>query len=97
MIITRLPFEPPGRPLTEARTELIRARGEDPFRADAIPRAVIRFKQGFGRLIRSQRDMGRVVVLDPRLVTARYGRFFLNALPAGVEPIVIDDCGDSDA
>jgi len=97
VIITRLPFEPPGRPLTEARTELIRARGEDPFRADAIPRAVIRFKQGFGRLIRSQRDMGRVVVLDPRLVTARYGRFFLNALPEGVEPIVIDDCGDSDA
>ncbi len=96
VIITRLPFEPPGRPLTEARMELIRARGEDPFRSDAIPRAVIRFKQGFGRLIRSQRDTGRVVVLDPRLVTAWYGRFFLKALPEGVEAIVLDDSGESE-
>ena len=84
VIITKLPFDPPDRPLTEARGELIRERGGNPFMEDAIPRALIRFKQGFGRLIRSKEDRGRVVVLDPRLVTARYGRLFLNALPPGV-------------
>lgn len=85
VIITRLPFEPPDRPLTEARAEMIRARRGDPFHEDALPRAIIRFKQGFGRLIRSASDRGQVVVLDPRLVTARYGRAFLRALPEGVE------------
>jgi ATP-dependent DNA helicase DinG len=85
VIITKLPFEPPDRPLTEARGELIEARGGNPFMEDALPRAVIRFKQGFGRLIRSREDRGRVAVLDGRIVTARYGRLFLAALPAGVK------------
>lgn len=84
VIITKLPFDPPDRPLTEARGELIQSRGGNPFMEDAIPRAVIRFKQGFGRLIRSREDHGRVVCLDGRLVTARYGRLFLSALPPGV-------------
>lgn len=84
VIITKLPFDPPDRPLTEARGELIQARGGNPFMEDAIPRAVIKFKQGFGRLIRSTEDHGRVVVLDGRVVTARYGRLFLSALPEGV-------------
>jgi ATP-dependent DNA helicase DinG len=84
VIITRLPFEPPDRPLTEARLERIKERGGDPFREDSLPRAVIRFKQGFGRLIRSHGDRGRVVVLDPRLVRASYGRMFREALPAGL-------------
>jgi ATP-dependent DNA helicase DinG len=84
VVITRLPFDPPDRPLTEARLELIQERGGNPFMDDSLPRAVIRFKQGFGRLIRSSTDRGRVVVLDPRIVTARYGRLFLNALPEGV-------------
>lgn len=84
VIITRLPFDPPDRPIVEARSERIRERGGDPFRDDALPRAVIRFKQGFGRLIRSAGDRGRVVVLDPRLVTTGYGRSFLDAVPSGV-------------
>jgi ATP-dependent DNA helicase DinG len=84
VIITRLPFEPPDRPLTEARIERIQDRGGDPFKEDSLPRAVIRFKQGFGRLIRSSQDTGRVVILDPRVLTTGYGRSFLNALPEGV-------------
>lgn len=84
VIITRLPFDPPDRPLTEARLERIRDRGGDPFREDSLPRAVIRFKQGFGRLIRSRADRGRVVILDPRVVKTGYGRAFLQALPEGV-------------
>jgi len=90
VIITRLPFDPPGRPLTEARLERIKEKGQDPFRQESIPRAVIRFKQGFGRLIRSKTDTGRVVVLDPRIVTTGYGRHFLAALPEGVRIQKID-------
>ncbi|QYU71173.1 hypothetical protein J4558_25300 [Leptolyngbya sp. 15MV] len=63
---------------------LITARGGDPFTEDSLPRAVIRFKQGFGRLIRSKTDSGRVVVLDPRVLTTGYGKRFLDALPHGV-------------
>ncbi len=85
VVITRLPFDPPDRPLTEARLERIKERGGDPFREESLPRAIIRFKQGFGRLIRSRDDQGQVAVLDPRIVTAGYGRKFLAALPPGVE------------
>ncbi|MFG0284371.1 MAG: ATP-dependent DNA helicase [Phycisphaerales bacterium JB039] len=85
VIITRLPFEPPDRPLTQARLELIEQRGGNPFFEESLPRAVMRFKQGLGRVIRSARDSGRVVVLDGRLVTARYGGLFRAALPEGVE------------
>jgi ATP-dependent DNA helicase DinG len=81
VIITQLPFEPPDRPLTEARLELVAERGGDPFRDESLPRAVIRFKQGIGRLIRSKTDTGRIVVLDPRIVTKPYGRVFLRAIP----------------
>lgn len=89
VIITRLPFDVPDRPLIKARLDRIRERGGNPFMEDQVPRAVIRFKQGFGRLIRSASDRGRVVVLDPRIITKRYGRAFLDALPEGMA-IVVD-------
>mgnify|MGYP002072714934 FL=1 len=89
VIITRLPFEPPDRPLVQARNERIELTGANPFMQDSLPRAIIRFKQGFGRLIRSKADRGRVVVLDPRIATARYGRMFLAALPEGLPTQVI--------
>ena len=93
VIVTRLPFEVPDRPLLEARCERIRERGGDPFREDQIPKAVIRFKQGIGRLIRSTTDAGRIVVLDPRIATKPYGRKFLEALPEGVrvEEVMSDE------
>lgn len=84
VIITRLPFDPPDRPIVEARGEKIRETGGDPFRDDSLPRAVIRFKQGFGRLVRSATDSGQVVILDPRVVTTGYGKSFLKAIPGGV-------------
>jgi ATP-dependent DNA helicase DinG len=94
VIITRLPFEPPDRPLTQARTERIELAGGNAFMQDSLPRAIIRFKQGFGRLIRSAADTGQVVILDPRIKTARYGKLFLDALPAGVR-IELDDPPDA--
>jgi ATP-dependent DNA helicase DinG len=97
VIITRLPFESPDRPLTRARTERVEAQGGDAFRQDSLPRAILRFRQGFGRLIRSGTDTGQVVVLDARIATKGYGRAFLEALPAGVEPRWLDEEADPPA
>ncbi|MCE2982775.1 MAG: ATP-dependent DNA helicase DinG, partial [Parachlamydia sp.] len=81
VIIVKLPFRVPSEPIIQARNEAITAKGGDPFSEYAIPHAVVKFKQGFGRLIRNKWDRGCIVCLDTRLVTKGYGKYFLNSLP----------------
>ncbi len=76
LIITKLPFEVPTEPLVMARTEMIEREGGNPFYEYTLPRAVLKFKQGFGRLIRSKTDTGRILICDERIETKAYGRAF---------------------
>ena len=81
VIITKLPFAVPDHPIHSARYEKIRQQGKDPFWSYALPQAIMKFKQGFGRLIRTKNDTGIVVVLDSRILTKNYGKNFLDSLP----------------
>ncbi len=81
VIITRLPFPPPNRPDIYAYSEKIKDRGGDPFRELMLPYAVIKFRQGFGRLMRSRQDRGIVAVLDDRIRTKKYGAEFMQSIP----------------
>jgi len=77
LVITRLPFDVPSDPIIAARSETF----EDPFNEYSLPEAILRFRQGFGRLIRTESDRGIAVVLDKRILTKRYGRMFIESLP----------------
>jgi ATP-dependent DNA helicase DinG len=92
VLIPRLPFQVPNDPVVEARCESIKKRGGNPFLEYTVPQAVIKFKQGFGRLIRSKNDFGAVLIFDSRVINKQYGVKFLNSLPD-----CSITCGSSDA
>lgn len=81
VIITRLPFENPNHPINEARSEQIQSQGRRPFSEMVIPDALIKFRQGIGRLIRQRNDSGNLVILDSRMLQKHYGSHFIQALP----------------
>jgi ATP-dependent DNA helicase DinG len=84
VVMARLPFAVVNDPVLEARCEQIAAEGRSPFRELSLPQAVIRFRQGFGRLIRTRSDKGVVIVADSRIVTKNYGATFKRSLPCPV-------------
>ncbi|WP_143833726.1 ATP-dependent DNA helicase DinG [Oceanobacillus senegalensis] len=81
LMIVRLPFQPPDHPVYQAKANYIKKSGNNPFMDYSLPNAVIRFKQGFGRLIRSSSDRGIVFICDARIKKARYGKYFTNSIP----------------
>ncbi len=81
VIIVKLPFKVPSEPIIEARSEAIALKGGDPFFEYSVPNAIVKFKQGFGRLIRNKNDRGCIVCLDPRLIKKNYGGYFIKSLP----------------
>ncbi|AVQ99211.1 ATP-dependent helicase DinG [Oceanobacillus iheyensis] len=81
LVIVRLPFQPPDHPIFEAKSANLKENGKNAFMELSLPNAVIRFKQGFGRLIRSNTDRGIVFVCDSRIIQARYGKYFLDSIP----------------
>ncbi|MCM3783976.1 ATP-dependent DNA helicase DinG [Neobacillus mesonae] len=81
LAIVRLPFQPPNHPVVEAKSELLQQEKKNPFMKLSVPQAVIRFKQGFGRLVRTANDRGIVIVYDTRVIESYYGKYFLYSLP----------------
>jgi Rad3-related DNA helicase len=91
LIIAKLPFAVFTEPLIEARCDRLEALGKDPFLHYSVPTAILKLRQGFGRLIRSKEDCGVVILADKRVLTKRYGAAFLRALPAVAEPATDSD------
>ncbi|CAH0118789.1 3'-5' exonuclease DinG [Paenibacillus sp. CECT 9249] len=81
LAIVRLPFQPPNHPLMEAKSDLLQKQKKNPFMKLSVPQAVIRFKQGFGRLVRTAQDRGIVIIYDTRVIESYYGKYFLYSLP----------------
>jgi ATP-dependent DNA helicase DinG len=92
VIIVRLPFAVPDHPLLAGRLRQIKKKGGNPFFDYQLPSAIIKFKQGFGRLIRNKTDQGIVVILDSRVVHKRYGRHFLESIPRCRLEVVEESC-----
>ncbi|UCF78721.1 MAG: hypothetical protein JSW03_00130 [Candidatus Eiseniibacteriota bacterium] len=86
LVLVRLPFPVPDDPVVQARSEALAREGREPFTEYLVPEAVIRLRQGFGRLIRRRTDRGAVIILDPRIMRAGYGSVFTKSLPARVQP-----------
>ena len=91
VIATKLPFEAPDLPEVKLRQRQLVDRGIDVFHSDTMPRAVIRFKQGMGRLIRGEQDRGQFLILDSRIWSQDYGPIFLAAVPVKVKKISLND------
>ncbi|WP_456274257.1 ATP-dependent DNA helicase DinG [Bacillus sp. AK031] len=81
LVLVRLPFSPPDEPVAQAKSEILKNEGKNPFSYHSLPEAILRFKQGVGRLIRRSTDRGIVIVFDRRIITARYGKAFLESIP----------------
>ncbi|WP_207940946.1 ATP-dependent DNA helicase DinG [Enterococcus sp. DIV2402] len=81
LIVTRLPFENPERPMVKARQMYLEKKGINPFMQETIPKAALKLRQGLGRLIRSTEDKGTMIILDRRIVTTKYGKKIARALP----------------
>lgn len=88
VVIAKLPFTPPTMPVESARNDLLKSQGKNPFSANSLPQAILRFRQGCGRLIRSANDRGCIIILDNRVISKNYGASFLHSLPE--QPIWID-------
>lgn len=88
VVITKLPFTPPTMPVESARNDLLKKQGKNAFAANSLPQAVLRFRQGCGRLIRSSNDRGCIIILDNRVISKSYGATFLHSLPE--QPVWID-------
>ncbi len=88
VVVTRLPFAVPDHPLTQSRLEALEAEGANPFMEYSVPEAILKLRQGVGRLIRTAKDQGLVSILDNRILTKRYGRLFLDALPGAPVEVV---------
>ena len=85
LILTRLPFPTPNAPLTRLKTDSLKEQSVNPFLGEYLPRAVLKFRQAFGRLIRSKNDRGVMVILDERFLSANYSNVFKEALPQGID------------
>jgi ATP-dependent DNA helicase DinG len=83
LIMVKLPFPVPGEPLYKAKEDLLKEKGLNPFYNLALPQAVIKFRQGFGRLIRSKKDTGYIILFDRRVKKRSYGQKFLDSIPDG--------------